>query len=288
MFGLIPGKMVLTDAPIPSCLELSSGKLNLAKLGGVIERLDRSTSPKAARPPKAFISQVLVKPSARPTKITGPENPSQRVLTAAKKGDFLTLRRLLDYSKEFKVPLVVDAKGDSALHLAALFGHRGCVDALLNHGVDPNARNAAAETPLHCAAKWGFTSVVQALLDAGTDPHAQSRAGQRAVDVCRHDATLEVLVPATEGHAYEPEANLSVQNNASDVERPVTSRGPGSRRSEPAGEVPKVRAGVRATLASALGDAAVHLQDSMEDDKDHVDVHLKTDAELQFLKNALK
>ena len=71
---------------------------------------------------------------------------------------------MLEYCKEFNVPLVVDAKGDSALHLAALFGHRGCVDALLNHGVDPNARNAAAEPPLHGAAKWGFTSVVQALL----------------------------------------------------------------------------------------------------------------------------
>ena len=76
---------------------------------------------------------------------------------------------MLEYCKEFNVPLVVDAKGDSALHLAALFGHRGCVDALLNHGVDPNARNAAAETPLHCAAKWGYTAAVQALLGAGTD-----------------------------------------------------------------------------------------------------------------------
>ena len=45
--------------PIPSCLALSTAKMNFAKLPGVVGRFERPLSPAAERPkPAGFVSQV--------------------------------------------------------------------------------------------------------------------------------------------------------------------------------------------------------------------------------------
>ncbi len=46
------------------------------------------------------------------------------------------------------------------------------IQALLDHGADPNARDFCGDTALQRAVCWGYTSTVRRLLDAGADPNA--------------------------------------------------------------------------------------------------------------------
>jgi uncharacterized glyoxalase superfamily protein PhnB len=60
----------------------------------------------------------------------------------------------------------------TALHEAAKCGHIEIVRLLLQHGANPNAREAGDNTyPLHWAAAHGDIEIVRTLLDAGGDVH---------------------------------------------------------------------------------------------------------------------
>src|SRR5262249_41101164 len=61
-------------------------------------------------------------------------------------------------------------RGWTGLHAAAQAGHAAAVRLLLEHGADPNAREAGDNTyPLHWAAARKDIESVRALLDAGGD-----------------------------------------------------------------------------------------------------------------------
>jgi ankyrin repeat protein len=63
-------------------------------------------------------------------------------------------------------------QGWTGLHAAAKGGHLQAVRLLLEHGADPNAREAGDNTyPLHWAAAHGQLEVVRALVDSGGDVH---------------------------------------------------------------------------------------------------------------------
>lgn len=70
--------------------------------------------------------------------------------------------------------------GVAPLH-AAVFGRRDAnLKTLLEHGADPNLRQAGGFTALHGAAQNGSEDQVQMLLDHGADPNIASEEGKRA------------------------------------------------------------------------------------------------------------
>src|SRR5262245_5615888 len=103
---------------------------------------------------------------------------------ACAQGDIETLRRLLaaDPSLARAVDPRAEFGGWTGLHSAARAGHVDAVLALLEHGADPNAREAGDNTtPLHWAAAAGHLAAARALLDAGAD--AQGSGDAHELDV---------------------------------------------------------------------------------------------------------
>jgi ankyrin repeat protein/catechol 2,3-dioxygenase-like lactoylglutathione lyase family enzyme len=98
--------------------------------------------------------------------------------SACRSGDVPTLRDLLTHEPGLlreRTP-----EGSTALHLAV--EHLEAVRFLLEHGADPNARDAGDNAyPLHFAAGAGKVEVVRALLDAGADVHGAGDAHQLEV-----------------------------------------------------------------------------------------------------------
>ncbi|GAB4820862.1 hypothetical protein N2152v2_007908 [Parachlorella kessleri] len=96
------------------------------------------------------------------------EDPSGGTLTeihrAAEEGDTAALPALLD-----ALSVSVDTLGpdsDTALHLAALYGHADCVRLLLDHGATASVRDEDGGVALHDAAAGGYTNICLMLLDA--------------------------------------------------------------------------------------------------------------------------
>lgn len=68
--------------------------------------------------------------------------------------------------------------GDTALHLACLYGHKACVDALVAAGCKLDPVNSEDGTsPLHDAAAGGYLDIVTLLLD-------KAGAGMVPLQVC--------------------------------------------------------------------------------------------------------
>ena len=99
------------------------------------------------------------------------------VWEAAALGDDQRLVELLDTDPD----LATEEAGDGffPLGLAAFFGHRGCVAALLARGADVHQRaaNPLQVQPLHAAVVSGDSEIVRALIDAGADVDARQQAG---------------------------------------------------------------------------------------------------------------
>ena len=106
-------------------------------------------------------------------------DPSQggvlgRVLEAAETGDENVLAVALP-----ALSVSVDTTGpdgDTALHLASLYGHARCVEMLLGAGASVTVRDADGGTPLHDASAGGFEPIVRMLLAACSGPDAAADA----------------------------------------------------------------------------------------------------------------
>ncbi len=102
------------------------------------------------------------------------EKQVARFFEACAAGDVDALRRLLatepDLVHVFSAHQAHHLR--TGLHAAAAAGHLDAVRRLLEHGADPNAREAGDNTyPLHWAAATGNVAIARALLDAGGDVH---------------------------------------------------------------------------------------------------------------------
>lgn len=75
-----------------------------------------------------------------------------------------------------------DSYGMSALHLTAACGHQSSADVLLAKGAALNLQNNRGETPLILACKHGHQSVVKVLLDSRVDVFITDQEGWPAFD----------------------------------------------------------------------------------------------------------
>ncbi len=99
------------------------------------------------------------------------------VFEAAALGDDRRLLALVHADPD----LVTAEAGDgfSPLGLAAFFGNRACVAALLTYCADPSqaAANRLQVQPLHSAVAAGDVEIARALVDAGADVDARQQGG---------------------------------------------------------------------------------------------------------------
>jgi uncharacterized protein len=84
------------------------------------------------------------------------------------------------------------------IHSAAAGQHLEIVRLLLDHGADPNARQADGYTPLHSAAQNGQAAMVRLLLEHKADRYAENSEGITPVDLARqagHEEAVALLTP---------------------------------------------------------------------------------------------
>jgi uncharacterized protein len=93
---------------------------------------------------------------------------------AAKQNDVPELARLLEGGAAIDER---DARGYSALMLAAYAGHTEAFDYLLERGADPNTADLSGNSVLMGAAFKGHHVMVSKLLSAGADPTTKNEAG---------------------------------------------------------------------------------------------------------------
>ncbi|KAI1916626.1 Glycerophosphocholine phosphodiesterase [Ophidiomyces ophidiicola] len=108
---------------------------------------------------------------------------SSAVLALATKANFVSIVQLLvDAGVDINYQ---DDQGETALHVAARFGHEKCARALLEGSETQKANTELTEhtyswTPLFIACVDGNTSVVQLLIDAGADLERPDSSGWTA------------------------------------------------------------------------------------------------------------
>jgi ankyrin repeat protein len=90
------------------------------------------------------------------------------LMTAAGHSHSLTVKALLEHGAD---PNARDAYGYTALHRAAQVGSPEMLSALLAHGARVDTRGKGGATPLHVAAHAGRADIVQLLLEGGADPN---------------------------------------------------------------------------------------------------------------------
>ncbi|CAN1307910.1 Potassium channel AKT6 [Linum perenne] len=100
-------------------------------------------------------------------------DPLRPILVAARSGDAESLARILDDNNgSIDEPL---EDGDTALHLACLYGYSSCVRVLLERGANIEVKDEDGAIPLHDACAGGYTEIVQLLLNHANGSNAAKR-----------------------------------------------------------------------------------------------------------------
>ncbi|HEX6730043.1 MAG TPA: ankyrin repeat domain-containing protein [Pyrinomonadaceae bacterium] len=106
-------------------------------------------------------------------------NPAKDFIKAAKRGDLMGLKSLLD--SDTSLIETRDTDGSTAVHCATWKGHEAAVEWLLSVGADVHAHNENdhwGTTALHAAAHANQARIARRLINAGADVNAQDREGR--------------------------------------------------------------------------------------------------------------
>ncbi|XP_008804940.2 protein VAPYRIN-like [Phoenix dactylifera] len=98
----------------------------------------------------------------------------EMVMTASRRGDLGRLESLL--KKRIGVH-GHDQYGMTALHSAAIKGHRDVVSLLIEFGMEMECQDVEGHTPLHLAVEGGHLETVQLLIDMGANIDAKTKRG---------------------------------------------------------------------------------------------------------------
>uniref|UniRef100_A0ABD2XRP4 Ankyrin repeat and SAM domain-containing protein 1A n=1 Tax=Trichogramma kaykai TaxID=54128 RepID=A0ABD2XRP4_9HYME len=177
---------------------------------------------------------------------------------AALNGHREVVKLLLQYEASTNI---VDSKGSSPLHLAAWSGNSEIVRLILTQGPSvPNVNllTKDTESPLHCAAQYGHTEVVGQLLQAGCDPSIRNSRGESALDLAAQYGRLETVELLVRAH---PELIQSLRSSSSSLIFPHTPLHLASRNGHRACVEVLLDAGVdvntRTSAGTALHEAAL-------------------------------
>ncbi|KAK1312590.1 hypothetical protein QJS10_CPA07g01168 [Acorus calamus] len=121
----------------------------------------------------------------------------EMMLTAARRGDVKLLESLLRRGGGGGGTNGRDQYGMTALHTAAIKGHRDAVRTLIDYGADLHARDREGHTPLHLAVEGGSADAVEALVDKGADVNARTGRGATPLYMARsmgHEAIAQLLL----------------------------------------------------------------------------------------------
>ncbi|XP_043569578.1 ankyrin repeat and sterile alpha motif domain-containing protein 1B isoform X16 [Chiloscyllium plagiosum] len=119
---------------------------------------------------------------------------------AALNGHKDVVLKLLQYEASTNV---ADNKGCFPLHLAAWKGDMDIVKILIHHGPSHsrvNEQNNENETALHCAAQYGHSEVVAVLLEELTDPTIRNNKFETPLDLAALYGRLQVVKMLTNAH----------------------------------------------------------------------------------------
>lgn len=110
---------------------------------------------------------------------------------AAEKGCLEVVQLLLDDAAVNKD--TVNARNQTALHLACAEGHISVVRILLEQGASVDARDYAERTPLMYAAIWGYREIMELLIQHGADIGAVDKNGDSPMRLAKNDHSRRVI-----------------------------------------------------------------------------------------------
>ncbi|CAL5366378.1 unnamed protein product [Camellia sinensis] len=135
----------------------------------------------------------------------------EAVLNAARRGDLKHLESLLDRDASVNF---CDQYGLTALHVAAIKGHKDAVMMLVEFGSDLEQEDNEGHTPLHLAVEGGHVETVEVLINRGANVNAKSKNGATPLYMARaleYDHVLQLLRErgASSSHPSTSSSSLS-------------------------------------------------------------------------------